>query len=216
MHEKRRQPKTLVAKQKAKKKGLKEDSVNTVHAMAAGKRFCYKCGDPDHISTDCPHKEKIAEYTKKLRAGSAHSITSFTLPCFVSRSSESRWILDSGSSQHITNTYNDLVNVVNVPRGEMMFTVGNDEVMVPTHVGSVKFGTVTLTDVYFCASCPVCLVSESRLVESGASVLKHAKDKSCLVTKNGVSLFEAKLEDKLFVLQKCYDGTGMSSVSSFC
>ena len=206
-HEKSK-PKALVAKGKKKTK----DSANAVKDT---KRFCFKCGDPDHIATDCPHKDKIGEYAKKLRTGDAHSVTSFTLPCYVSRSSnrDSRWIMDSGSSQHITNSFDDLVASVGVPRGQMVFTVGNDEMMVPTHKGSVRFGAVVLTDVYFCDSCPVCLVSESRLVEDGVSILKEAKDRNCLVAKDGVTLFEARLEDKLFVLRRYYDGTGMSS---FC
>lgn len=121
--------------------------------------------------------------------------------------------MDSGSSQHITNSFDDLIASTCVPRGQMIFTVGNDEVMIPTHVGMVKFGAVVLTDVYFCVSCPVCLVSESRLVEDGASIMKKAENKTCLVAKEGVTLFEANLEDRLFVIKRYYNGKGMSS---FC
>ena len=201
--------KALVAKDKKKK--LKD----VANAVKDAKRFCFKCGDPNHIANECPHKDKIGEYARKLREGTVAQVTSFTLPCFMSRSSnrDSRWIMDSGSSQHITNSFDDLIASTCVPRGQMIFTVGNDEVMIPTHVGMVKFGAVVLTDVYFCVSCPVCLVSESRLVEDGASIMKKAESKTCLVAKEGVTLFEANLEDRLFVVKRYYNGKGMSS---FC
>jgi len=76
----------------------------------------------------------------------------------------------------------------------------------PTYVGKTKFGAVTLTNVYFCAQCPINLISESRLLESGASVIKNSESMNAVVSKSGQDLLTASLVDKLFVVDSVFNG----------
>ena len=89
-----------------------------------------------------------------------------------------------------------------------MFTVGNDETMVPSHVGSVTFGNITLSEVYLCKECPVKLISESQLILKGVCVNKSSVTKIAQCLLKDKVIFVAKLneEDGLFHMKQAVDG----------
>jgi hypothetical protein len=169
-------------------------------------RKCYRCGDPAHLSPDCPHKSKLEDFAKQLRNGNAGlPIGELQLPLFaIKEVPNTEWILDSGAVHHITNSLACLIEVVQLPQSSVMFTVGNDHMMSPTHVGSVKLGDLKVSNVYFCKECPVNIVSESRLLTVGIDVNKVAKTGVARASKSCGSgvypVLEAKLKGGLFIV----------------
>ena len=102
---------------------------------------CFGCKGFGHIKINCPQrsKEEKKETTNNIQ-----------LPLFsVVYNSTKPWVIDAGASRHITTSIEDLINPKSL-NGSVTFTVGNDETMVPTHVGGVTFGDVTLSEVYIC------------------------------------------------------------------
>ena len=170
-------------------------------------RKCFKCGDPNHLSNVCPLKDKINTYIKSIKKGESgeKKESSFVLPVFVTFSGKGEWLLDCGASQHVTNDWSSLSDPV-LLGGETVFTVGNDQRMIPTHSGNVSLCGVTLTDVFFCKECPVNLVSEGRLLLAGVTVVKNPSTKEANVLLGEVLLMKAPLIDGLFPIQYAHDG----------
>ena len=184
------------------------------------KPYCYKCFSKNHLISDCPLKQQINEYIKKLTTTDAPAeakttalvSSQLTLPLFFSNSVPKSWIIDSGAAHHITNSYQLLSDAVVVPSNSTVFTVGNDHVMSPTHSGSVMVGGVKVTNVFFCQECPVNILSESRLLLAGVDISKCAKDSSTVLSVNGVPVMTAVLENGLFVVNKALNGSQLSSL----
>ena len=136
-------------------------------------RKCWACQSTKHMLDKCPKKE---EYIKKKRdekaaaaAEGAYVVLPVILPALVVQGSSKPWVLDGAASKHITTDGTDLHGAREL-HGSVVFTVGNDKTMVPSHVGSVTFGTITLSEVYLCKECPVKLISESQLILKGVCV----------------------------------------------
>ena len=147
------------------------------------------CSSFDHELRNCPKK---AEYyaSKNERPAILTASNNF----------QKVWILDSGASQHLTPIYDDLHEVRIVNEGEMSFIVGNNQLMIPTHVGKVNMGRAILTDVYYCKECPAKLVSESRLLAKGCKIVKEASTGECQVILNNVVVMQAEMKNSLFCL----------------
>jgi hypothetical protein len=178
------------------------------------KKFCFKCYDPSHLADVCPHKDKIQEFIKGLKTPNSSLVSSnipqlkgFSLPVFLHKFESNEWILDGGASQHITRNFSCLQEAVNVPADSILFTVGNDQIMSPSHVGNVVLGAVTLTNVYYCEDCPVNLISEARLLSSGADVVKRSLQGAAVVVKDNVPIIFAPMKDNLFVVTLAHNGT---------
>lgn len=195
---------------KVKKRKEKKDSGVLLVKDDKKQRRCYRCGDPNHLSPNCPHKTKMDEYAKKLRNGGGDSSSGapkgeLQLPVFAIKEVPSAdWILDSGAAHHITNSLVCLTDVSQLPTSSVVFTVGNDHIMSPTHVGSVKLGDLKVSNVYYCHECPVNVMSESRLLAVGIDVNKVASTgvARCWKTQESGAypVLEARLKGGLFVV----------------
>jgi hypothetical protein len=126
------------------------------------------------------------------------------------------WIFDGAVCDHITNDMNDLFDVETLPESAVIFIVGNNKTMRPTHVGKVQFGTVTLTEVYLCVSCPFKLISESRLILKGVDINKFADTGMCECICQGIMIFTASMSEGtgLFVLNEIRERNGMAKFDS--
>ena len=194
--------------------------VQTGSGKGDKKPYCYKCFSKDHLISDCPLKQQINEYIKKLTgapAASAEAKTTalvssqLTLPLFFAKSDVPKsWIIDSGAAHHITNDFQQLSDPVVVPSNSIAFTVGNDHVMSPTYSGSVMVGGVKVTNVFLCKECPVNILSESRLLLAGVDIFKNAHNSSTVLSIKGVPVMTAVLKNGLFVVDKALDGSKLS------
>ena len=92
-----------------------------------------------------------------------------------------------------------MIDPVVIPTDTISFVVGDSNKMLPTFVGMVRLGSVELAEVYFCESCPIKIVSESRLIVSGVEVVKTVEG-TVIARKGSVELFAGALIDGLFQL----------------
>ena len=174
-------------KEKAKRKfKAKEEKALAVNEEK--KKACFGCGSYDHLTHQCP---KVNSFPKMLTAVDS---------VLANSRNKKIWIMDGGSSQHITSDFKDLHQARKLEDGEMSFIVGNNQLMTPTHVGRVHMGPVTLTNVYYCKECPAKLVSESRLVSKGCTITKTAITGECLVFLDEEVVIRAVMQDSLFCL----------------
>ena len=219
--------KSKIGKRDKKKKVLVASSassapvlVQTGSGKGNKKPYCYKCFSKDHLISDCPLKQQINEYIKKLTGVSAASAetkttalvsSQLTLPLFFAKNDVPKsWIIDSGAAHHITNDFQQLSDPVAVPPNSTVFTVGNDHVMSPTHSGSVMVGGVKVTNVFLCQECPVNILSESRLLLAGVDISKNAHDSSTVLSVKGVPVMTAVLKNGLFVVDNALNGSKLS------
>ena len=118
------------------------------------------------------------------------------------------WYFDSGATHHITNCFSDLVN----PRecSPKVFTVANSSELVCNYQGTVVMGRINFIDVYFNPDLPCKLVSESRMMKQGCSVVKCPKAMTVQVLheKLGV-LLEGSLHGGLFGLNSYLGDKGL-------
>lgn len=195
----------LKNKLESKKKNKEETKPQKVFTIQKGEKkkgSCYKCGSSDHYSNTCPLKEKIDTYIKSLKGGGGHA---FPIILFSEKKNEGGWVLDGGATEHVTNDLSTLSNTRVVPPETVVFTVGNNHVMIPTHVGEARVNAVLLTRVYFCENCPVKLVSEGRLLLAGADIKKFADKQEALVSKGNLVVFRAPLRANLFTITQAVD-----------
>ena len=123
------------------------------------------------------------------------------------------WYFDSGATHHIKNCFSDLVN----PREctPKIFTVANSSELVCNYQGTVVMGRIKFVDVYFSPDLPCKLVSESRMMRQGCSVIKCPKAMTVQVLheKLGV-LLEGSLHGGLFGLNSYLGDGGLEPTHS--
>ena len=171
-----------------------------------GEIKCWTCGVAGHVSYKCPNRERVQEMFSKQ----ASNKSTYVAPVFISsKSSSTDWVFDSGATSHITNNLYVLEDAKSV--SGVNFTVGNDQSMSPSHIGSVNMGDFTFKNVYFCEKCPINLLSEGKLVESGLHVNKApGKGVEVIDPKGEKVVMTATQKDELFVVDKVWQGGVLS------
>lgn len=90
---------------------------------------------------------------------------------------ESTYIIDSGASQHMVGSSNDLTNLVPIkPHG---ITVGGQNVVYASHKGTLELGKLKLRDVLYVPKLGFNLLSVDKLGQAGFKT--HFEDDSCVV-----------------------------------
>jgi hypothetical protein len=189
-------------------------------SKAGVERKCWSCQSTKHMLDKCPKKDEYIKKRDEKKAAAAVSGAvhlNMILPIFATLLEDSKpWILDGAASKHITTDEEDYQGNAKELHGSVVFTVGNDQTMVPTHVGSVKFGNITLSEVYLCKECPVKLISESQLILKGVCVNKSSATKVAQCLVKGKIIFVAKLkQDGLFHMEKVIDGQVLVNCKAF-
>lgn len=198
----------------------KLSAIGTSNNNASAGRKCWSCQSTKHMLDKCPKKDEYIKKRDEKKAAAAASDAAhvaLVLPIYATvRSSTKPWILDGAASKHITTDEEELKDSKEL-NGSVVFTVGNDETMVPTHVGSVTFGNITLSEVYLCKECPVKLISESQLILKGVCVNKSSVSKMAHCLIKGTVIFVAKLneQDGLFHMDQVIDGKVLKRCKAF-
>lgn len=198
-HEKLPERKLKKLIEKSKKRHDKKSSSagkESAHTIDKSKIECFKCRKKGHYANECPDKKQDS--------------SKFVFPVFSMKHTANDWILDSGSTQHICNSV-DSLHDVRTCSPDVSFTVGNNDIMTPTSVGSVTFGEVTLQNVYLCTDCPVNIVSESRLVQKGCLILKEGS--KAVVSFKGTTVLEAPETRSLYLIKTALFNDGLKPIA---
>jgi hypothetical protein len=189
-------------------------------ANSSVERKCWSCQSTKHMLDKCPKKDEYIKKREEKEAAAAASGAvhlNMILPIFATLLKDSKpWILDGAASKHITTDELDFDGNAKELNGSVVFTVGNDSIMVPTHVGKVTFGNITLSEVYLCKECPVKLISESQLILKGVCINKSSVTKTAQCLVKDKTIFVAKLnEDGLFHMDQVIEGHVLVQVQAF-
>ncbi|CAI5727351.1 unnamed protein product [Peronospora destructor] len=175
-------------------KKLERDVINVVEARKESKvkvkskttfgdddqRTCYKCGEVGHIRSMCPQLKK-----KVPRAGFTFVIGN------GGRLQENHWVLDSGSSRHLVNDLQLLVNPRDC-RNECLTAATDGGVLRITKQGSVNIevvalgvvNTIQLLDVQYAANLERNIISYGKLEAKGC-VLEYRRGRRVLTSGVG-------------------------------
>ena len=165
---------------------------------------CFYCGKPGHMKKDC--RKRLADLQGKPRGGENSSSPSVAFSAF-SQEQTGVWVIDSGSSQHITGNLEVMteVRILNPP--EEIRVTGESTVQA-THVGRVKLeckvgslsSTVFLENVRYVPGVGVNLFSVARATAAGAET-SFVGD-TCRVKVKGDTKVMARLVQGLWVIEE--------------
>lgn len=168
-------------------------------------RMCFKCGKPGHIARNC-WSGKGKDVVNNTRYESADDDFAFVVMHGASNIKISKWIVDSGATQHMTphrhmfDTYESVSNR-NVFLGDngAVEALGKGSILVESRVnGEVK--KIRVYDVLHVPKLHVNLLSVGKLVSRGLKV--HFNKMGCdVITEGGELLAKASLESNLYQLE---------------
>lgn len=203
-----------------KGQGFSNDSSQSKGGSNSG---CFYCGLPGHMKRDCrkrladlrakeqgqPKHQNQPKYQPKHQGGESFSTISGPSVAFSALGEEHRgvWVIDSGSTQHITGNLEAMMEVRPLNPPEVIRVTGETTVEA-THVGRVKLdcevgglsSTVFLENVKYVPGVGVNLFSVNKATAAGAET-SFVED-TCRIKKNGETKLVARLIHGLWVIQE--------------
>lgn len=160
--------KTFNRNYSAPKNTLPKKQFNRRHP---GMKRCYNCGSQIHLSRQCPKRVRRSVNVLARDEFPEHYVYMLT-----ASGNRNGFVIDSGASDHIINNpawttqFSDLANPIRI------YTAKNSQYVTATMEGQLKLETGTgralqLQGVYFVPEMTVNVLSVSRLMEQGLSVL---------------------------------------------
>lgn len=140
---------------------------------------CYKCHRQGHFAKNCPDRGKTVQYQnigQSSQTASKHSNKKFSLLTTLPENiGLNEWYVDSGATAHMTGKKDWIVNYtvdtikeVTIANNEKLSTDGRGDVQIDLADNScVK----TITDVVYVPKLSTNLLSVSKMVEKGLSVI---------------------------------------------
>lgn len=157
-------------------------------------RKCYYCGKDGHIQCYCPNLlRKIAEVKKKEdeakslavqhpEAGSSSRGACFTVKTASDVPVNQKWIIDSGSSRHMTNTtaclswWNPCVENIALADGRTLTARGSGQGRIVGRGLEAESVEIKLKELLFVPGLSVNVLSVSRMTDAGYYVQFGPKD----------------------------------------
>ena len=179
---------------------------------------CYCCGGVDHILKDCKLKEQFASFqasksgTVSATTYADHVNVNFVLLPHVMavKQMSDKWLLDGGSSEHITSQERLLVDKEQLIEPLIMM-VGNGESLVATHKGCLMLNDVKISGVLLCKECPLNILSEGKFLELGCTVSKTKE--MAVVRRSNSDMLKAIPEGRLMFVSHAYRTSGKCCAS---
>lgn len=187
---------------------------------AAKEKFCFKCKGKGHYKNECPQKQEpsVVHDAKKGKSwkynkSSAHFVKerdgdSDEYLFVASTKNRDGWIIDSGSTSHITHNRGILkqfnpnfADKVYLANGDRVEARGKGIVTIDVLNNVGKKHTVTLTDVLYIPSVNTNLISVKKLISRGLEV-KFNDQMECLINKQNKQIALGRLDGNLFILNE--------------
>lgn len=150
---------------------------------------CFKCGETGHLARDCKRSTERSE-----QATGGRQVALMALPELLH--DRSKWIMDSGATQHIT-PHRGLLHNFREEEQELSITFGNHQQAKVAGVGDTVLEScvngvhnqIVLKGVLYVPGASANLFSVPRATSKGASIV--FRQSKCLLVMNGETIAEA-------------------------
>lgn len=172
------------------------------------KKKCFCCGSLEHCIKDCPKKNEFAKFQAALQTkGSTMAVNCnfvFMPHLMAVKPKSSVWMMDGGSSEHITHNDHLLTKrlTLSVP---LVLMVGNGQTLVAKTSGTLMLNDVAINNVLLCKECPMNILSEGRLLELGCEISKSAT--MAVISRNGIAMLKASPVGRLMFVNQAYSNS---------
>jgi len=158
---------------------------------------CFHCYDKGHRKADCP------AYLKMIMTKNGENVISFVNESLYIQFSKSTWWIDSGATEHVTNSLQEFRSTRTTQRSERHIKVTNGVQADVEAVGDVSLELVNgfmlvLKDVLFVPSLQRNLISVSRLDTDGFGC--HFANDKCELWFDNNCIGDAFLYNDLYLL----------------
>ena len=137
--------KSRLANEELRRQQKGSNSDNKEAAFATSANFkCYNCNRFGHGSWHCPEKKKkfFKKRNGKRDERKKEENSSYAFCVGGTESDGDLWILDSGSTKHLTNNLESLTNVKKLDKEVVIKTAEKDTKIIATHTGDLKSFTI--------------------------------------------------------------------------
>jgi hypothetical protein len=213
----------LIARILEQSRRLKSTSEDTSLAAKSGGKFakkknpnikCFKCGKKGHVMADCRSKEKKeGSDGNKSKSGqgstdrsneavdewSFSAVEEQEIALQAAKATKDTWLLDSGTSSHITNDksfledYTTLFGHTIKGVGGKIDAIGKGKVKLVSYVDDKAY-PVTLNNVLYAPDSPHNLISTTRLTAAGGSILQKGTWAKVKAPDGTIKIFGVKAE----------------------
>lgn len=147
---------------------------STKHHKKNKNKGCFECGSKDHFKSECDKRRKMEQYDRKKKINPSYrSGNSAFSALLCNKSVVKGWYIDSGASNHMTNTDKHLRNAREVHVDNIVSA--SDAKMQVKNIGDttikINSETIDIHDVMHVPGLVANLLSVSKIVERGNSVL---------------------------------------------
>jgi hypothetical protein len=171
------------------------------------KKKCFCCGSLDHGIKDCTKKNEFAKFQASLQKGTTMAVNCnfvFMPHLMAVKPKSSVWMMDGGSSEHITHNDYLLTKIQTLP-APLMLLVGNGQTLVAKTSGTLMLNDVAINNVLLCKECPMNILSEGRLLELGCEISKSAT--MAVISRNGIAMLKASPAGRLMFVNQAYSNS---------
>lgn len=199
--------------------GQKDKALVAKHSKGKAVKKCNWCKRSGHVEDECYKKAFDERKNSHSKQEQGLLTTTFEQAFYVKVSSQSNvpassWILDSGSTRHMTNDKSLLTNIEECPQHSIL--VGNKEILYSSSVGKVHFnseqGPAYLANVLYVPGLSNNLVSTDCITEKGFEVTFK---RSCAIVTDGKNRvwMTAQRKDRVMVLNVRIESPSLSATA---
>lgn len=201
-------------KRRSSRESAQRDDMSTAAYSAntyrKNKKYCTFCKRPGHIIEECRNKAKkekaVTEQNMMAALAEVDTHTEFAFATYAHTYDPSSWIVDSGSTSHISGTRDHFIlfdssyrATIELANGKRMNAIGKGDIIVQFINGSNESRNVRVCDVLYVPGIIGNLLSVMRMIDKGAVV--RFNDKQCHIRQGETELAVGDIQGQLFIMR---------------